>query len=79
MAADGERGSDMTKRECKRLEPGDRFRRPLCEYFHVEYRVLTVGKTGFTAVNDFDSEMRFNFKRWWLSGSSAFMRRAKRI
>lgn len=69
----------MTKAECKKLCPGDRFRRPLCEYFHVEYRVLTVGKTGFTAVNDFDSEMRFNFKRWWLSGAGLLLWRAERV
>lgn len=68
----------MTKRECERLEPGDRFRVRFCDWW-IEYVVTSVGSTGFSVENDIGAQMRFHFKHWWLSGSSAFMRRAKRV
>lgn len=74
----------MTKRECKRLKPGDRFGRPFLHINWIEYRVISVdqlyGKPmAFTVQNDIGSEMHIRFSEWWWSGWGAFMWRAERI
>lgn len=77
----------MTKRQCKRLQVGDRFRRQFRQ-ISFEYRVISVememGRwrpwlVAFTVRNDIGAEMRIRLADWIMGGWWLFMRPAKQI
>lgn len=74
----------MTKRQCKRLQVGDKFRRQFLQ-IGFEYRVISVEMdarprlVAFTVRNDIGAEMRIRLADWVTGGWWLFMRPAKRI